>query len=323
MKDTSINTSIKWKIFLTCALACGALAVIFGLLSKTLRQEPPAKSATAGAAAAASAAAETAPEAAPAAFPTRIVSLNPSITEILFALNAGDSVIGVTEFCTWPPEAQNLPRVGGFSGATVNIEAIAEMRPDLVLVSSEMHFRVVSLLERLGVKTAAFEPHTFSEVYETIREIGALTGHGSEAEAVVSGMQAKIDEVSRDTFRVTEKDMRPGVFWELWSAPLQTCGKDSLINEVITLAGGRSIFDDLPGQWPQVSPEEVVLRQPDWIMAASDLPLTLDALRSRPLWNTIPAVRHGRLALLPADPIQRWGPRLADAVLDTALILNH
>lgn len=251
--------------------------------------------------------------------PRRVVSLSPGVTEILFAIGAGDLVVGVTQYCNYPPEAQSRTAVGGFSGITVNMETIARVKPDMVILSGSMHERLIPLLERLSIPAFAVEPQHFEEVYQTIETIGRLTGNLRGAGMVVSGMKEKI---SRAEARRGNRE-RPGIFWELSDEPLITTGGNTFISEAIKLAGGRNIFADLREQWPTVSIEQVLLRGPAWIIAGDDHGKVIEprALARRPGWSRIPAVRDNHIALVNADSLYRYGPRLADAVLAIADIL--
>ncbi|MDR0567588.1 MAG: ABC transporter substrate-binding protein [Spirochaetaceae bacterium] len=251
--------------------------------------------------------------------PQRIVSLSPGITEILFAVSAGDQVAGVTQYCNYPAEAQSRTKVGGFSGATVNLESVARLKPDLVLLSGYMHERLIPLLERLSIPVFAVEPQNFAEVYQTIETIGKLTGKSRNASAVTAEMREKIRRA--ESFRGNRD--RPGVFWELSDEPLITAGGNTFISEAIHLAGGRNVFADLKEQWPSINTEQVLLRSPAWIIAGDDHGKIIEpkALARRPGWSRIPAVRENRIALVSADCLYRYGPRLADAALSIAEIL--
>ncbi|MDR1374376.1 MAG: cobalamin-binding protein [Treponema sp.] len=243
----------------------------------------------------------------------RIVSLSPSVTEILFAVGAGDAVAGVTQYCNYPAEAASKPKVGGFSGATVSIETIAALRPDLVILSADMHGRIVSLLDRIGIVSLAVEPRNFDEVYGLIAGIGRLTGKRAGAEAVLAEMREKLRRAGEQG----RGRKAPRVFWELSANPLITAGGSSFISEAIRLAGGENIFGDLEEHWPEVNVEAVLRRRPDWIISAEtgDTRALLRSLARRPGWGSLPAVRAGRAAAIDPDSISRYGPRLADAVL--------
>jgi iron complex transport system substrate-binding protein len=263
----------------------------------------------------------------------RIVSLSPAVTEILFAIGAGDHVVGVTQYCDYPEEARKRTSVGGFSGATVSVEQIRVLDPDLVILSADMHARIVFLLDELNIPSFAVEPRNFSQVYETIILLGEITDHVAEAWDVVSQMKAKIAGVEE---KIQANDaqgrQRPGVFWILGEDPLMTAGAETFVSEAISLGGGRNVFGDLREQWPLVSPEQVLLRRPGWIlfgvMGNDAAETTAGSGAGGPLflrsafWQTIPAVREGRVAFINGDLLYRYGPRLADAVVVIAEILQ-
>ena len=278
--------------------------------------------------------------------PRRIVSLSPAITEILFAIGAGEKVVGVTQYCDFPPEARRRTSVGGFSGATMSMEKIRFLKPDLVILSADMHARIVSLLDELGIPSFAVEPRNLSQVYSVIALMGELCGCGSGAEATIAEMKGKIARVE-ERFQLSDTQgspvARPAVFWLLSEEPLMTAGGETFISEAIDLGGGRNIFADIREQWPLVSPEQVLLRKPDWVFLGSDMANTSSEypgqaaghgtavlgagtampgrLLTSPLWQTIPAVREGQVALVNGDLLYRYGPRLADAVVLIAQIL--
>ena len=243
--------------------------------------------------------------------PQRIISLVPAVTEILFAIGAGEKVAGVTAYCDYPPEALARPSVGGFSGATISMEQIRALKPDLVLLSADMHVRVVSLLDALGIPSFALEPLNFGEVYETIALIGKLSGCGEKAEEVISEMKRKISGVGERVGRREPID----VFWVLSDDPLITAGGETFVSEAISLAGGVNIFGDLKERWPSVSFEQVLLRNPLWIFFGDDLGDSALFLKKNPLWQKIPAVMEGRFAAVNAGLLYRYGPRLADGVI--------
>jgi iron complex transport system substrate-binding protein len=251
--------------------------------------------------------------------PARVVSLSPAVTEILFAVGAGPQVAGVTEYCNYPPEAAARAKVGGFSGITVNVEQIALLKSDLVILSGDMHQRIIELLDRLRLKSFAVEPRNFDGVYQTIGTIGRLTGNTPGAERVVADMKAKLARAGERR----QGRGRPAVFWEMNGDPLMSAGGNNFINEAITLAGGRNIFEDMAAQWPVVSQEQLMIRRPEWILAGDMAGRKVDtaSYARRPGWSRIPAVRSGNIALVDPDTLYRYGPRLADAVLAISQIL--
>ena len=246
----------------------------------------------------------------------RIVSLVPAVTEILFAIGAGDKVVGVTQYCNYPPEAGTKTSVGGFSGATVSVEQIRVLNPDLVFLSVEMHARIVSLLDDLDIRSFSVEPRNLSQVYETIALIGTITGCVPGAEIVIDEMKNKIALVEEKIIGME----KPDVFWILNEDPLMSAGAETFVSEAIKLGGGRNIFEDVREQWPNVSPEQVLLRKPDWIFFGDDMGKWPSF--QTPFWRSLSAVKEGRVVMLNADILYRYGPRLADGVDMIANILH-
>jgi iron complex transport system substrate-binding protein len=236
------------------------------------------------------------------------VSLVPAVTEILFTIGAGEKVVGVTQYCDFPMEAKTRTAVGGFSGATVSMEIIRSLEVDLVILSADMHARVVSLLDGLGISSFAVEPENFSQVYDTIALLGEICGCADGAAKVIAEIQGKIAAVVR-RFQGRE---RPAVFWLLSLDPLMTAGQGTFITEAINLAGGKNAFEDISEKWPLVSAEQILLRKVDWIFYGDDMGEI--SLSSNDFWKLIPAASNGRLASINADLIYRYGPRLADGV---------
>jgi len=240
--------------------------------------------------------------------PGRIVSLVPAATEILFAIGAGEKVVGVTEYCDYPMEAKTRTVVGGFSGATVSMEIIRSLQADLVIVSADMHARVVALLDELGIPSFAIEPENFSQVYGTISLLGGICGYADGAARVIAEMRGKISAVGQ---RVQGRE-RPLVFWLLNLDPIMTVGQGTFITEAIKLAGGKNVFEEINEKWPLVSPEQILLRNVDWILYGNDMGEI--SLSSNDFWKLIPAVSGGRVASINSDILYRYGPRLADGV---------
>lgn len=249
----------------------------------------------------------------------KFVSLVPALTEIVFSIGAQNNLVGITRFCNYPEETKYIEKVGGFSGALISIESIILLRPDFVLVSKDMHFRIIDLLDQVGIASVAFEPKNMEDIFSCIETIGNLTGCEDGASLVISQMKEKLDKAKS----LSAGKEKVSVFWEIWDNPLMTSGPHTFINEAILLAGGKNIFDDVIASWPEVSVEQVILRNPDWIISGSDHEAQMNraSLLKRPGWSAIGAVRNNRIAVLDADMIMRAGPRLADAILRLAEIL--
>jgi iron complex transport system substrate-binding protein len=246
----------------------------------------------------------------------RIVSLSPEATEALFAVGAGKLVVGDTSYCDYPAEALALPKVGGFSADTISVEKIVSLRPDLVVSAGALHQSVEAALAKLGIPVFAYLPKTFAAIEEEMRGLGLLAGTGEKGAAAVSALRASVDR-ARALTAALPASRKPAVFWEVYGEPLMTCGADSFPHQIIELAGGRDIFSDLPGPWPVVSAEEVLLRAPQFILSPDDMGGRVDRVKlaSRPGWASMPAVRDGKIVFLSADIVSRAGPRIADGVL--------
>lgn len=247
--------------------------------------------------------------------PRRIVSLVPSSTEIVFALGVGDLLVGVTEYCDYPPEATRLPRVGGFSANTVSIETIIGMEPDVVLATGKLHQLLIAELERLNIPVVALEPQWYDDVCENILLLGRVTGKDQRAAEIATAMRAKADEVRKQAATIPQ-DQRVTVFYQVWQDPLMAATSHSFIGEMIEMAGGRNIFADLEQRSPQVSEEAVLARDPQVILAPSvaDREEIVQRMKQRSGWDRIAALRHDRVHLVPNDMVSRPAPRLVEGL---------
>lgn len=250
-----------------------------------------------------------------ASVPQRIVSLAPSLTEILFAVGAGDKVVGVTQYCNYPPEAEKKEKIGGFSAKTISVEKIVALKPDLVLAGGPIHQPVIEALQAVNIPVVSVAGKDVPGVYNDILLIGQLTGQGEKAAQVVDNMKARIAAVQAK-LATLPKEKRLTVLWETWDEPLMTAGPSTFTGQMVELAGGVNIFADLKEEYPQVSLEEVVKRNPAVIMAPDThgQKLTPEKVAQRPGWERVDAVRNKRIILVQGDIASRAGPRIADAV---------
>lgn len=241
--------------------------------------------------------------------PQRIVSLAPGHTETLYALGLGDRVVGVTAYCNYPPEAAEKPKVGDFSG--VSLESVVGLDADLVLASTLQMGDVVPALQEHGIVVVVATPATVMEVLETIDLIGQLTGRQEAAQALTADMQGRIDAVQQ----AVQGAPPPRVFWEL-GAELYTVGPGSFVDDLITMAGGENVAADSDSPWPQLSVEAIVLKDPEVIVLADhNYGETAEMLKERPGWAEIDAVRKGRVIEITDDDIvSRPGPRIVDGL---------
>jgi iron complex transport system substrate-binding protein len=252
--------------------------------------------------------------------PERIVSLAPSNTEILFAVGAGDKVVGVTDFCNYPYdfaawiEAGNMTSIGNYYGPST--EPIVALNPDLVLATTGSEDAAENLRE-LGYNVLIIEPRNLTFVLRDILLVGRATNNYDQAVVLESELRQRIDAVTTATEQAITK---PKVYHEVWNDPIMSAGPGTFIDELITLAGGQNIFDDAVSSWPTVSSEAIIDKNPevmifpDMYMGRANFYETLEAVKNRDGWDLISAVQNNDIYEINADIISRSGPRLADAL---------
>lgn len=247
-------------------------------------------------------------------FPQRIVSLSPSTTETLFAIGAGDQVVGVTSYCNFPKEAATREIIGGFSPKTISVEKIISLNPDLVIAGVSAHQPIADTLKEAGIPVLSIEPKSIDDVRAVIEELAIITGHEVRGKSLSNSIEKRIDRVQEKLSSLEGERLR--VFYEVWDAPLMTAGPQSFTGQMITLAGGNNIFSDVKEEYPQVSSEELVSRNPQVIISADTHgdKLNLETLKERDGWQSIDAYKNNRIILLDGDVVSRPGPRMIDAI---------
>lgn len=238
---------------------------------------------------------------------TRIVSLAPHLTEQLFAIGAGDFIVGTTDFADYPSAALRIQRVG--RAHSVDLEQIAQLRPDLVVVwGTGFPLTTIDAVRRLGFPVFVSEPRSLADVASSMLRLGVLTGHDGSAAA--AAFDAKLEKL-----RVRYANRRPvRVFYQVWTAPLMTLSGRHVLSEAIALCGGRNVFADLAPLVPQVSVEAVIAADPEVVITAEPGGQTSAALASWKRFPTLTATRHNQFYTLDADRINRHSPRLADEI---------
>jgi iron complex transport system substrate-binding protein len=255
--------------------------------------------------------------------PARIISTAPSNTEILFAVGAGSQVVGVTTQCNYPPEAGARDKIGGFALQTISTERIVGLRPDLVLTTGRIQQPLSESLRKLGLAVLSYDAQTLDEVIRNVRVIGQATGHAAEAEALAVGLERRRERV-RSRFAELPEANRPRVFFLVSEDPLMTAGGKTFAGQMLDLAGGRNVFADVDQQFPRVSEEEIVRRNPAVILTwerAHGEPRR-EQIAQRPAWGQIDAVRNNRVLTIDDDLISRPGPRLLDGLERMADLLH-
>ncbi|MDA3809482.1 MAG: cobalamin-binding protein [Spirochaetaceae bacterium] len=248
-------------------------------------------------------------------YPQRIISLSPSTTETLFAIGAGDQVIGVTSYCDYPAEAATREIIGGFSANTISIETIISLNPDLVIAGVSAHQPIAETLKSAGIPVLSIEPKSVEEIKAVIEELAIITGHKEQGKLLSEDITNRINYVTDRLSTLGEKN-KVKVFYEVWDAPLMTAGPNSFTGQLISYGGGNNIFSDVEGEYPQVSSEELISRNPQAILSSDthgDM-LTIEAMGSREGWKNIDAFKKNNVILLDGNIVSRPGPRVIDAI---------
>jgi len=249
-----------------------------------------------------------------AAPPRRIVSLNPTTTEVLFAIGAGSRLVGRSMYDAFPESALAVPNLG--AALRPNVEAIIGAKPDLVMLYASQDNRAAAeRLRQAGIATAALRIDSIAQFERDTRLIGRITGDSVRANAVVDSVRATLDRVRAATRSLA----RPTVFFHTWDRPLITIGGGSFLNELVDIAGGRNVYGDLPGPSGIVTVEDVVRRNPDYVFAS---PITANNLRADPRWQAVPAVRAGHVLVFDTLVVGRPSVTLGAAARSLADLLH-
>ena len=222
--------------------------------------------------------------------PHRLVCLVPSIVDDVYSLGAGDDVIAVSDYTKFPVQAETKPKIG--APMNPSLESIVALHPDLVLGSGDMnHVQTANQLESYGIPVFMVNPHGIAGIYTSILSLGKALHRESDAARLVQSLQVREQAVRK---RVSGKPV-VRVFMPVWYDPIVTIGRHAFITELIEAAGGVSITSDIAQEWPQVSLESIVARHPDALLLVRSSKVSLSELSIRPGWDTLPAVRAGRV----------------------------
>lgn len=256
-----------------------------------------------------------------AAEPVRIVSLAPSNTEILFALGLGSRVVGNTSYCEYPEEAKQVVKVGGF--ADPSLEKVVALRPDLIL-ATDIHMPLLKSLEDTGMKVLVLDPQTIEGIISNIQLVGKACGAENKATEVTQGLTDRINAVNEKVAKIPD-NQKPTVYCELWDQPLMSVGKESLIGQVIRMAGGINITGDSAEEYPQISAEIVISWNPAVMINSygmgSAKVVTPAEIADRKGWSQIAFIKNNRIYSIHSDLLNRSGPRIVDGIEETARCL--
>lgn len=248
----------------------------------------------------------------------RAISLAPSLTEMIFAVGAGDRLVGVTTYCNYPAETAALEKVGDTQ--TPNIEKIISLQPQVIFISTASQLEsFMNTLEEQGIAVYVTNPRTLDEVFENLNKLGDLFGRSDEASGLIASLAGRASLVRhqgdprQDGVQTLAKD-KPRVFVQISKEPLFTIGRDSFLTEIVESAGGISTTKDIATAYPKISKETALALNPDVILLSDseDNPDPSDVFKNSP------AVKNNRVFKINADIISRPGPRLVDALEEIA-----
>jgi iron complex transport system substrate-binding protein len=253
----------------------------------------------------------------------RIVSMAPSNTEILFAVGAGEQVIGRDSFSDYPEEAKAVEEVGGLTGS-YNLEKITSLQPDLVLLAGINSVELVDSLEKLNLKVFYLSnPKDYDGLFANIETVGRLTGMEENAGALVKEKRAKVDAI-RKKMEAVETTLK--VYYELdGTDPTRpwTTGPGTYMDLMIHIVGGENIGKNLSSDWAQISQEEILVQNPDVILLGDAVyGVTPEMVAGRPGWSAITAVKNGRVEVFDDNLVSRPGPRMVEGLEMLARILH-
>lgn len=248
----------------------------------------------------------------------RIVSLAPSVTETLFALEVGDRLVGDTDFCDYPPEAKQKRHIGG--PVSPSIEAIAALHPDLVVATREINRPdSVHSLEQLGIPVYVTDPQTVEQVLTSTESLGKLLGAEDAGRILTANLRRRLAEIDRRLTGLTAKR----VLMIVWLDPLMSVGRNTFMDDALRRAGAHSVINSAQA-WPTIDLEQVVRLQPDYLIISNDnarqVQRELAELQERPAWRQLEAVRNRRFVVI-SEAMSHPSPRLVDGIEQLARAL--
>jgi iron complex transport system substrate-binding protein len=253
----------------------------------------------------------------------RVISLAPSLTEMIFAAGAGDKLVGVTTYCNYPPEAAAIEKIGDTQ--TPNIERIIALKPQVVFVSTASQLEAfMQTLNEQAIAVYVTNPKSLDEILGNIRQLGEILGTSKQADDAATALTMRADSVLKkakydgDPSAAANRD-RPRVFVQISNDPLFTIGTDSFLTKLVEQAGGVSVTKDVPSGYPKLSKETAAALDPD-IIFLSD---SEDNREPNAAFKNSKAVRNGHVYRINADIISRPGPRLVDALEEIASKLKE
>lgn len=247
--------------------------------------------------------------------PQRIITLAPSITETAFALGLGNKIVAVTDFCDYPAETQDLPKVGGFINP--NLEAIVGLQPDLVILLAE-HQKIVEQLHQLNIPTFSVKNNTLAGIQNSIQQIGQRTGQQKQAQHLIATIEHKIELIEQKTMGLSKPSVMLAMGHSIGDDQMSAvyiAGKNDFYDDLISLAGGQNVYQDERLKVPSISAEGILKLNPDIILdifpEADDHDYDLESVKQQ--WqslNLLNAVKQNQIHIIEQDYATIPGPRI-------------
>lgn len=241
--------------------------------------------------------------------PLRIVALAPHIVENLYAIGAGDLIVGTLDYADYPQEATKIERIGGYNG--ISIEKLLMLKPDMVIAwKSGNQAEDLAQIKRLGIELHLSNPHSIEGVAKEILKLGQLTGHIEQSKKVAEAFTAKLNAIKAAQHN---KTMLTG-FYQLWPEPMMTVSKNTWINQLIETCQVTNVFADSDTDYPQISIENVIMTKPQVIIIPDEKSKQVIPTVNWQQWPEIPAVKFKQFISVNADLLHRFSPRMLDGL---------
>jgi iron complex transport system substrate-binding protein len=247
----------------------------------------------------------------------RVITLAPNLTEIVFAIGAGDRVVGNTSYCDYPAEAKNVAKVG--DTLHPSLERIIALRPQVVLVSTASQLEVFTQqLQSQNIAVFVTDPHDLAGVFKSIEQIGKMLDHEQQAQALVQKLRERTSAVEQAV-----KQLQPvRVFYQVSAEPLYTAGRDAFVTDLMRRAGAVSVTGEIPGAWPKYSNESALAARPDAIILPTGGSMGEANANAAEALRNSPAVQTKRVYKINDDHLARPGPRAVDGLEEMARALH-
>jgi len=242
----------------------------------------------------------------------------PSLTEMLFALDLGNRVVGVTNNCNYPPEAKKKEKIGGFF---LNLEKVVSLKPDLIIMLEDAQKRDIEKFKNYGLPVYTINPRKVDEVMDSLIKLGEVTGKKRKAKILVADMKRRIAAIKQKDIEMMTVLRRPRVLVVVGSNPLIVVGGGTFIDDIIKYAGGLNIAREAKAAYPQFSFEKLMQENPDYIIVPEGVIKSAE-IQEDSRWQRLAAVKNNRILFIDADILSRPGPRVVEAIEEIAKFIH-